>query len=109
MDEIITAVVIGLVLIILGIFNAKGNLRSIHSYHWKRVTPENIKSYGRLVGSGTITIGAAILLFGILSFVYEKTQVLPFNIIGAAILIASLVIGFVLIFYAMIKYNKGIF
>ena len=109
MDEIITAIVIGLVLIILGIFNAKGNLRSIHSYHWKRVAPENIKPYGRLVGSGTITIGVAILLFGVLSFVYEKTQVLPFNIIGSAILIASLVIGFVLIFYAMIKYNKGIF
>ena len=109
MDEIITAVVIGLVLIILGVFNVKGNLRTIHSYHWKRVTPENIKPYGRLVGSGTITIGAAILLFGVLSFVYEKTQVLPFNIIGSAILIASLVIGFVLIFYAMIKYNKGIF
>ena len=109
MGELITIFIVGVFLIVLGVLNTKGNLRSIHSYHWKRVAPEDIKPYGRLVGTGSIIIGAAMLVFGALSFAHEKTQVLPFDIIGAAILIASVVIGLVMIFYAMIKYNKGIF
>lgn len=49
------------------------------------------------------------MIFGCLSLVAEKTQILIFTIIGAVIVVVGLVVGLALSLYAMIKYNKGIF
>ena len=37
MGEIIIQIIIGLVLIIIGIFNMKGHISMLHSYHRKRI------------------------------------------------------------------------
>ena len=51
-----------------------GNISSLHWYYRQRVTEENVKPFGRLVGLGTLLIGIAMIAFGILFLIYEKTQ-----------------------------------
>ena len=105
----ITVLGSGVFVSILGIINMTGNISSLHWYHRQRVTEENRKPFGKLVGLGTLIIGIAMIVFGILLFVYEQTHFDALVFIGSAELIAGIVAGTVISFYAMIKYNKGIF
>ena len=105
----ITVAGLGLLVSILGIINMTGNISSLHSYHRHRVTEENRKPFGMLVGLGTLIIGIAMIVFGVLFFMYEQTNLELLVIIGTAELIAGIIAGMVISFYAMIKYNKGIF
>ena len=68
-----------------------------------------LKSGGKLVGAGTFVIGVAIIAFGALLFAFEKTQLDRYSILGTAVLIAGIAVGISISFYAMKKYNKGIF
>ncbi len=109
MGAVIRPIILGIFITILGFSNMKGNISSIHWYHRKRITEENRLPFGRMIGLGTIICGVSIVIFGCLSFVAEKTQIDIFAIIGTVIVVVGLVIGLALSFYAMIKYNKGIF
>ena len=109
MTTFIITVGLGVLISALGIINMTGNISSLHSYHRHRVTEENKKPFGRLVGAGTLTVGASMMVFGTLQFIFEKTQLLAFSIVGAAVLTVGVIVGLGLSFYAMIKYNKGIF
>ena len=100
---------VGVVCVVLGVLNMKGNLSSIHSYHRHRVSEADRIPFGRLVGLGTITIGVGVILFSFLSPVTIYTDNNLFAWIGSAILISSIFVGMALSFYAMKKYNKGIF
>ena len=102
MLEFIIQIVIGLVLMLVGIFNMKGNISLLHSYHRKRVKDEDVILFGKKVGIGSIIIGITIIIAGILS-------ILNYAYISNVILGIGLTIGCILIFYAMFKYNKGIF
>lgn len=107
--ENIFLTLLGVVCIVLGISNRKGNIASLHYYHRKRVSEEDRLPFGRLVGNGTIIIGAAIIAATILTYIASALQKDIFSSIGEAIAIIGLVIGLGFNFYAMIKYNKGIF
>ena len=109
MDSYIVSALIGGVLIALGISNMKGNISSLHSYHKRRVSEADRLPFGRLVGLGTIIIGIALLVFSACSFAAERTSSSIFGIIGTVALIVGVVLGLGLNFFAMIKYNKGIF
>ena len=109
MTAFITTAVFGILMIILGTINAMGNIHSLHWYHRQRVLPEDVKPYGRVVGIGNITLGAALIVFGILNYVFEQTSETVFVIIGTAVLLIGAAICLALSFYGMIKYNKGIF
>lgn len=100
---------LGLLVCMLGIVNMTGNLASLHRYHRHRVTEENRKPFGRLVGLGTLIIGVALIVFGALFFIFEQTQQDALVVIGTVELISGIVVGMTISFYAMIKYNKGIF
>ncbi|MBQ8689388.1 MAG: hypothetical protein IJ515_03385 [Clostridia bacterium] len=100
---------LGILISILGIINMTGNISSIHSYHRERVTEEDRKPFGRLVGLGTLLIGIAMILFGVMFFIFEQTQIQALVVIGVAELIASIAVGMIISFYAMKKYNGGIF
>ena len=102
MGEFIIQIIIGLVLVIIGIFNMKGNLSLLHSYHRKRVKKEDIITFGKKVGIGSIIIGITIIIAGVFT-------ILNYTNISNAILVIGLVWGFIFIFYAMFKYNNGIF
>ena len=109
MESSIVTLLVGIVCIILGISNMRGNISSLHSYHRHRVSEEDRVPFGKKVGLGTIIIGVGIILFGGLSAVTFYTENDTFILVGSAIMIAAIVIGIVISFRAMIKYNKGIF
>lgn len=108
MDSIISAI-IGVVCIIIGTSNRKGNISLLHSYHRKRVSEEDRLPFGKMVGLGMIIIGIALIIMGVLSFIANSLQESIYSIIGTVILIVGLAVGSGISFYAMIKYNKGIF
>lgn len=100
---------LALILIVIGVLNMKGNINSLHSYHRHRVSEADRVPFGRMVGLGTIIAGASLLFDAACIFAFEKTSAGVFNIVGTVILVIGLVVGIGLNFYAMIKYNKGIF
>lgn len=109
MMQIIVPAALGILCIILGILNMRGNISSLHSYHRHRVAQEDRLPFGRLVGIGTIIMGASIILFSALSFAADLLKMPVITIIGTVVMIAGLAVGLGLSIYAMIKYNKGIF
>ena len=100
---------LGILVSILGIINMTGNISSLHWYHRQRVTEENRKPFGKLVGLGTLIIGLSMIVFGILFLIFEQTQLQVFVVIGVIQLIVSIIVGMIVSFYAMKKYNGGIF
>ncbi len=109
MMELIILLFFGALISVLGIVNMTGNISSLHWYHRQRVTEEDRKPFGRLVGLGTLIIGLSVMLYGVVLFLFEKTQSAWLVWGGTAELIVGIAVGLVLSFYAMIKYNKGIF
>ena len=109
MVSFITVSGLGILVSILGIINMTGNISSLHWYHRQRVTEENRKPFGKLVGLGTLIIGLSMIVFGILFLIFEQTQLQAFVVIGVIELIVSIIVGMIVSFYAMKKYNGGIF
>ena len=109
MATFITVLGLGILISILGIINMTGNISSLHWYHRQRVTEENRKPFGKLVGLGTLIIGLSMIVFGILFLIFEQTQLQAFVVIGVIELIVSIIVGMIVSFYAMKKYNGGIF
>lgn len=109
MPVFIVMLALGAIISVLGAVNMTGNISSLHSYHRHRVSDADVKPFGRLVGLGTIIIGVSVALFGTFMFISEKLKSNTLVFIGTALLIAGIIIGMIISFYAMIKYNKGIF
>ena len=109
MDSLIIPVIIGLVLILLGVQNMRGNISTLHRYHRKRVSEKDRIPFGRKVGSGSIIVGCAVILKACFQFAAEKLDIVFLDTLGTVTFIVGLVIGIAIILYAMIKYNKGLF
>ena len=105
----IVTFLVGVICIVLGISNMKGNISSLHAYHRNRVSEEDRIPFGKQVGLGTIIIGIGIIVFSVLSAVTLYTENDIFILLGTVLLIGAIIIGLVISFRAMIKYNKGIF
>lgn len=109
MSAFIITIIVGIVCIFIGASNMRGNISSVHSYHRSRVSEADKLPFGKRVGLGTIIIGCAIILFSILSVITLLNDNEIFSFIGSAVLIVGIVVGLIISFSAMIKYNKGIF
>ena len=109
MTAFVVSFAVGVLCIVLGISNRRGNISSLHSYHRHRVSEEDRIPFGKEVGLGTVIIGCAIVVFSVLNAATTYTNVQIFALIGSGILIVGLVVGLAFSFHAMIKYNKGIF
>jgi hypothetical protein len=109
MSAFIGTFLVGIVCIILGISNRKGNISSLHSYHRNRVSEEDRVPFGKQVGNGTILIGCAVLVFSVLAAAAHFTCNEVFVLIGTPIMLVGLAAGLIISFRAMIKYNGGIF
>ena len=105
----IVTFLVGVVCIVLGISNMRGNISSLHSYHRSRVSEEDRIPFGKQVGLGTIIVGIGIIVFSVLSSVTLYTENDIFILVGTAVLIIGIILGLVISFRAIIKYNKGIF
>lgn len=93
---------LGLVFVLLGIFNMCGNIGSIHWYNRRKVTKENQKVYCLVMGLGTLIIGITLIAATIVQVLVGVEQ-------GAFVILGGVVIGFALMLYAQFKYNKGLF
>ena len=100
---------VGIVCVILGISNMRGNISFLHSYHRHRVSEQDRIPFGKQVGLGTIIMGIGIMLFSALSSVTLYTENDIFILVGTVLLIVCIILGLIISFHAMIKYNKGIF
>ena len=109
MTEFVVTAVLGVIVSVLGIINMTGNISSLHWYHRQRVTEENRKPFGRLVGIGTLIIGISLIAWGILYYISELLSLEVITFVAIPILVVGVIAGLVLSFYAMIKYNGGIF
>lgn len=108
MIESIILILIGLILLLIGIKNYKGDISLIHSYHRHRVSEENKVIFSKLMGLGMIACSIGIILFSIslyLSKILEKSNYIT---VGSYLLVISLFMGVVFMIYATTKYNKGI-
>ncbi|MBO5421734.1 MAG: hypothetical protein J6A67_07310 [Clostridia bacterium] len=105
----VVPILVGLLLIVLGIVNMTGNVSTLHSYHRQRVTEENRKPFGKMVGLGTLIAGLGIVAVGVTIFLAEKLQNEVFVTLGIVLLPTFLIPGIVLMVIAMKKYNGGIF
>ena len=93
---------LGLVFVLLGIFNMCGNIGSIHWYNRRKVTKENQKAYCLVMGLGTLIIGVTLIAATIVQVLVGVEQ-------GAFVILGGVVIGFALMLFAQYKYNKGLF
>ena len=81
----------------------------LHSYHTHRVSEEDKPRLGKLVGIGMIIFGIAMIAAGALITASIMLSMSMLSTVGYAVMISGMVVGLGLIFYALIKYNKGIF
>ena len=109
MTAFLTTLVLGVLVCVIGIINMTGNISSLHSYHRHRVKEEDIKPFGRLVGTGTLIIGVSLIFYGALFLAFDITKLGFLVQIGAFCLGVGVVLGLIITIYAMMKYNKGIF
>ena len=108
-EQLIICLVLGAVIIALGFPALRGNVSMLHSYHRKRVKAEDLLPFGRLIAISNFVIGGGLMAAGILFFFAERGASGVLSFTAPAVLIATMLAGLVLSFYAMIKYNKGIF
>ena len=109
MTSNIVAFFVGIVCVFLGISNMRGNISTLHSYHRHRVSEEDRIPFGKQVGLGTMIVGIGIIIFTVLSTITLYTENNIFTLIGTVVLIVGIIVGLIISFKAMIKYNKGIF
>lgn len=100
MDNVLL-LILDVFLSVLGVVNIKGNISTIHSYNRRKVKEEDIPKYGKAVGTGTVVIGASLILAYLVTFWNEAAI--------DYIIIPAMVIGLAFILYGQIKYNHGIF
>ena len=98
----IMLIILGVLLIVLGATNCMGNINTIHKYNRNRVSEEDRPRYGKAVGTGTIIIGASIIITETLGIFVDSPAVYW-------ITIAGITAGLAFMLYGQIKYNKGIF
>ena len=109
MTESIVSSIIGILCIVIGILNMKGNISTLHSYHRHRVSEEDKLPFGKKVGIGSIIIGFGIIINSCLFAISLYVQKQIFASFGMLILFLGLIIGISINLYAIIKYNKGLF
>ena len=97
----IAMLILGIFISVLGVVNILGNVSTIHSYNRRRVREEDIPRYGRVMGTGTLIMGAALMASYILSLWREDLVVW--------VIIPAFIVGLGLMLYGQFKYNGGLF
>ena len=93
---------LGIICVMLGIFNMCGNIGTIHWYNRRKVTKENQKAYCMFVGLRTLIVGVAIIAGAVI-------QALGYIAASGLVMGVGVLIGLALILYTQFKYNKGLF
>ena len=105
----ITCLLVGIMICVIGVMNLKGNISPLHSYHRQRVAEENVKPMGRLVGIGMLIIGVTVITFGVSFPISEFLEMVAILWIGEIVMFLGMAAGIALATYAIKKYNGGLF
>ncbi len=100
--EYVFPFVLGILFTLMGVFNMRGNIATIHWYNRRKVRKEDQKAYCFVMGLGTVFIGIGTMLFSILFAVFPAAWVEYGSL-------AVMGLGFVLMLYAQFRYNRGVF
>lgn len=109
MESFIVPAILGVFIVIFGVINLKGDVTSLHWYHRQRITEEDRMPFAKKIGTGTIIIGCSLIISACFYLISDMMQIPLMKTLGTIFLIAGIIIGFILIVYALVKYNKGIF
>lgn len=109
MAGFVTQFIVGIICVVFGILNMKGDISSLHWYHRNRIAEEDRLPFGRAVGRGILICGCAILVGGVLLTAATYTNVVPLALAGGVVTVGGLGVGVVISLVAIKKYNKGIF
>ena len=109
MLSFIPFIIVGVVLIVIGITNLRGNISSLHSYHTHRVSEQDRLPLGKRVGVGKIILGASVILLGISSSLAILLENKVFMYVGTGVFFVAATVGSAISLFAIIKYNKGLF
>ena len=102
MSEYMGLILIGIICMIIGIYNYRGHIHSLHSYHYKNVKEEDLPVFSKMIGVGMIIIAISAMISGLLNMMHVESY-------DRIVLIVGAVVGLLIQFWAMIKYNRGIF
>ena len=105
----IVVIIVGILCVGIGINNYRGNIKSLHSYHTNNIKPEDVKPFGKLVGTGMIIVGAFLAISGIFMSIGENTGDNLYITISTIVMTVGFVIGLPITLFAIKKYNKRIF
>ena len=100
---------LGVMCILFGFMNRKGNFSMLHSYHYKRVSAADRLPFGKLVGTGMLVIGVSFIVLSAMMLISELMSSEVLALVGTVVSCCGLAVGLGINFYAMFKYNKGIF
>ena len=109
MENVVFSIIIGVVFIVIGILNLRGNINLLHSYHRDRVKEEDKKPLGKRVGIAMIIIAVSIIANGVLTYFSLTLQNPIFEYVGMGVLGVGLAVGLAINLYAIKKYNGKIF
>ena len=101
-ENVMVKLIIGIILLILGVFNIRGNISTIHWYNRRRVKESDIPKYGKFVGCGTVIIGGSMILSALFDLAFETA-------VSDWLLLVGCAVGLAFILFGQFKYNKGIF
>ena len=97
----ICMVLCGLLFLYLGyLIWKKEMIGLIHDYHYTKVKESDKKAYTGMMGKALTVIGAGTILSGMMLLLSEKYSI---------VCVISFMIGLIMMIYAQIKYNHGIF
>ncbi|MBE6664241.1 MAG: hypothetical protein E7602_07065 [Ruminococcaceae bacterium] len=106
---VVISILTGITFIVLGVVYTTGNINSLHSYHRENIKEEDKKPFGKRIGAGMIVQGIALLAYGVLLLISELASLPSLTSIGLAVLIVGIILGLIITFWAIKKYNKTIF
>lgn len=106
---VVVSILVGILCIAFGITHMRGNISSLHSYHRNNVKEEDKKPFGKRVGAGMIIIGISIFIYGVLMLISELAALPVLTSIALGIMLVGIVVGLIITFVAIKKYNKTIF
>ena len=105
----IVCILAGALICYFGLKNLKGDISSLHSYHYKNVKEEDVAAFGKQVGIGTMIMGASVVLMGLGDLAFAITAIEIFTTLGLILMGVGMIIGCIITCAAMKKYNGGIF
>lgn len=98
----IVLLIIGIGVLVLSFTNLRGDASTIHWYNRTKVSQENLKTYAKIMGIGTFIMGFSFVVNSILLMIFEIEKLYYISLGGIGI-------GILIMLFAQIKYNKGIF